>query len=153
MTVKVTIDVKRKFNANADINTVFALLSDVPASVSHFPNVQELIDLGDNTFRWEMEEVSSGGYSVKTIYASQYAVDSEAKTIVWTPIKGEGNGVVSGKWDLTESDSGTQVSFSTKAELTLPFPRLLKVVTSPIVKSEFTGMVDTYMSNLKKLWG
>lgn len=152
MTVKVVVEVNRKFTANTDIDTVFSLLSDVPAAVSHFPKVQELTDLGDNTFRWEMEEVSSGGYTVKTIYACQYVTDSDAKTIVWTPIKGEGNGIVTGKWQLTEVETGTQISFSTKAELTLPFPRLLKVVTSPIVKSEFTGMVDTYMSNLKKLW-
>lgn len=152
MTIKVTIDVNRKLTVNADIDTVFALLSDVPTSVSHFPNVEALIGLGDNTFRWEMEEVRSGGYSIKTIYACQYVADSEAKTIVWTPIKGEGNGMVSGKWELTEADTGTHISFTTEAELTLPFPRLLKVVTSPIVKVEFSGMVDTYLSNLKGLW-
>ncbi len=152
MTIKVAVDVTRKFTASADINTVFSLLSDIPASVAHFPNVQELVDLGDNTYRWEMEEVSSGGYSVKTLYACQYNADDEEKTIVWTPIKGEGNGVVSGKWQLTEVDSGTEIVFTTKAELTLPFPRLLKMVASPIIKSEFTEMVETYLSNLKKLW-
>lgn len=152
MTVKVTIDVKRNLTVNADIDRVFSLLSDVQTSVSHFPNVQTLTDLGDNAFRWEMEEVSSGGYSVKTIYASQYVVDSDAKTITWTPIKGEGNGLVSGKWEVTATENGTQLSFSTKAELTLPFPRLLKVVTSPIVKQEFTSLVDTYLNNLKELW-
>ena len=152
MTVKVTIDLNRKFIVSADINTVFSFLSDVPAAVAHFPNVKELTALGDNTFRWEMEEVSSGGYSVKTVYACQYASDSEAKTIVWTPIKGEGNGIVSGKWELTEVEAGTQISFSTTAELTTPLPRLLKLVVVPVVKLEFTEMVDTYLSNLKGLW-
>ena len=152
MTIKVAVDISRKFIANADINTVFSVLSDVPASVAHFPNVQQLVDLGDNTYRWEMEEVSSGGYSVKTLYACQYTADDETKSVVWSPIKGEGNGVVSGKWQLTATDAGTEVVFSTKAELTLPFPRLLKMVASPIIKSEFTDMVETYLSNLKKLW-
>ncbi len=152
MTVKVTIDVNRKLIVNADIDTVFSLVSDVPAAVSHFPNVQELIDLGDNRFRWEMEEVSSGGYAVKTIYACQYVADKDAKTVVWTPIKGEGNGIVSGRCELTEGEDGTHILFTTNAELTIPVPRLLKLVTSPIVKLEFTGMVDTYLSNLKELW-
>jgi len=152
MTVKVTVEVNRKLTVNADIDTVFTLLSDVNTAVSHFPNVQELTDLGDNTFRCEMEEISSGGYTVKTIYACQYAVDSDAKTIVWTPVKGVGNGIVSGQWKLTAVETGTDISFTTQAELTFPFPRLLKLVTSPIVKLEFTGMVDTYLSNLKELW-
>tara|TARA_B110001452_G_C15106047_1_gene385615 strand:+ start:73 stop:534 length:462 start_codon:yes stop_codon:yes gene_type:complete len=152
MTVKVTVEVNRKLTVNADIDTVFTLLSDVNTAVSYFPNVQELTDLGDNAFRWEMEEISSGGYTVKTIYACQYAVDSDAKTIVWTPVKGVGNGIVSGQWELTAVETGTDISFTTQAELTFPFPRLLKLVTSPIVKLEFTGMVDTYLSNLKELW-
>lgn len=152
MTVKIAIDLNRKFTVNADINTVFALLSDVPASVSHFPKVQALIPLADNSFRWEMEEISSGGHSFQTIYACQYASDSDAKTVVWTPIKGKGNGIVSGKWELAEVTAGTHISFKTKVELTLPFPRLLKLVISPIAKLEFTGMVDTYLNNLKKTW-
>ena len=152
MTVKITIDLKRKFIVKADINSIFSLLSDVPASAAHFPKVNALTAMTDDTFRWEMEEVNSGGYSIQTIYACQYTSDSDAKTIIWTPIKGEGNGIVSGKWELTEVATGTRVSFSTKAELTLPFPRLIKLVISPIVKLEFTGMVDTYLTKLKGIW-
>ncbi len=152
MTVKIAIDLNRKFIVNADINTIFSLISDVPASVAHFPKVQALTPLADNAFRWEMEEISSGGHSIQTIYACQYTTDSDAKTVVWTPIKGEGNGVVSGKWKLTEVPTGTHVSFTTKVELTMPFPRLLKLVVSPIVKLEFTGLVETYLRNLKGLW-
>ena len=152
MTVKITVDLKRKISVNTDIDTVFALMSDVPASAAHFPKVQSLTALPDNAFRWEMEEVRSGGYSIQSIYASKYVSDSDAKTVVWTPIKGEGNGLVSGKCELKEIATGTQLSFTTKAELTLPFPRLLKVVISPIVKLEFTGMIDTYLSKLKSIW-
>lgn len=152
MTVKITVDLKRKFIVSADIDTIFSLLSDVPASATHFPKVHALTALADNTYRWEMEEISSGGYSIQSIYACQYSVDSDAKAVEWTPVKGEGNGIVSGKFELTEVATGTQISFTTKAELTLPFPRLTKLVVSPIVKLEFAGMVDTYLRNLKGIW-
>jgi carbon monoxide dehydrogenase subunit G len=152
MTIKVSIDLTRKFIINTDIDTIFSLLSDVPASAAHFPKVHALTPLTDNTFRWEMEKVNSGGYSVQTIYACQYISDTDAKTVVWTPIKGEGNGEVSGKWELTELETGTHVLLTTKAELTLPFPRLLKLAISPNVKLEFSGMLDTYVRNLKGLY-
>ena len=152
MTVKVTIDLNRKFIVNADINTVFSLLSDVPASAKHFPKVHALTALSDNVYRWEMEKVNLGTHSAQTSYACQYVSDSDAKTVVWTPIKGEGNGIVSGKWELTEVTTGTSISFITKAELTLPLPGLLKLVISPLVKIEFSGMVDTYLRNLKGEW-
>jgi carbon monoxide dehydrogenase subunit G len=152
MTIKVSIDLTRRFIINTDINTIFSLLSDVPASAENFPKVHALTRLTDNTFRWEMEKVNSGGYSIQTIYACQYVSDSDTKTVTWTPVKGEGNGIVSGKWELTELETGTNVLLATKAELTLPLPRLLKLAISPIVKLEFSGMLDTYVRNLKGLF-
>jgi carbon monoxide dehydrogenase subunit G len=152
MAVKVSIDLNRKFSVTADIDTVFSLLSDVPASAKHFPKVQALTELSDNVYRWEMEKVNLGTHSAQTSYACQYVSDGDAKTVVWTPIKGEGNSIVSGKWELTEVATGTNVSFKTKAELTLTFPGLLKLVISPLGKIEFAGMVDTYLSNLKGVW-
>jgi carbon monoxide dehydrogenase subunit G len=153
MTVKVTIDLNRKLSVAADIDSVFSLLSDVPASAEHFPKVHAITALSDNAFRWDMEKVGLGTHSIQTSYACLYISDRDAKRIVWTPIKGEGNGIVSGKWELTEVATGTNISFKTKAELTLPLPGLLKLAISPLVKFEFSGMVDTYLRNLKSLWG
>lgn len=152
MTVKVSINVDRKFTVVADIDTVFTLLSDIPASAEHFPKVQALTPLSGNGYRWEMKKVSLGLHSVQTVYACQYASNDQAKTIVWTPIKAEGNALVSGKWELQEMAGGTSVSFHTKADLTIPLPGLLKMAISPAVKIEFSGMVDSYLRSLKKVW-
>jgi carbon monoxide dehydrogenase subunit G len=152
MTVKVTIDLKREFIVNADINTVFSLLSDVPASAAHFPKVNALTPLSETSFRWDMEKIQLGMYTIQTCYACDYMCDNDSKTVVWTPVKGEGNSIVSGQWELSEHATGTSISFKTKAELTLPFPGLLKLAISPLVKFEFSGMVDTYLRNLKGLW-
>jgi len=149
MAVKVNIDIDREFSVNADIDTTFALLANVPESASHFPKVDELIDLGDNTFRWEMEKVGVGDHAIQSIYACQYIADEGSKVIKWVPIKGEGNGVVKGSWTLKENDSGTTCHFKTAAELTLPLPGLLKLAISPVVKHEFTGLVDDYVDNLQ----
>jgi carbon monoxide dehydrogenase subunit G len=152
MTFKVNIEMEREFVVAADIDTVFALLSDVPASAAHFPKVKALTALSNNSFKWDMEEVTLGIYSIQTSYACQYVSDKKAKTVVWTPIKGEGNAEVSGHWELTQLEAGTNISFKTKAELTLQINGFLKLAVSPLVKFEFTGMVDTYLRNLKDLW-
>jgi carbon monoxide dehydrogenase subunit G len=149
MTVKVNIELDRKFSVSADPDAVFALLADVPASASHFPKVEALTDLGDNSFRWEMEKVGLGDHAIQTIYACKYIPNAAAGEITWQPIKGEGNGVVSGAWKITASAKGTDIQFKTSAELTLPLPGLLKLAISPVVKHEFNGMVDDYIDNLK----
>lgn len=129
---------------------VFKLLSNVPESVSHFPKVDELVDLGDNTYRWEMEKIGIQAYHIQTIYACKYIADKENLTIRWEPVSGEGNGIVEGKWELEESDNGTLISFYTKGKLEIDLPFFVKMVVSPVVGIEFENMVDTYLDNLKK---
>ncbi|WP_395342446.1 SRPBCC family protein [Ningiella sp. W23] len=152
MTIRVNIDVNRNFEVNEDIETVFSLLSDVPASAAHFPKVEALSPLSDDTFLWEMEKVALGAHIIQTAYACQYICDDENKTIEWVPIEGEGNAIVAGKWELSELENGTEISFETQAILTLPIMGLFQLAVSPLVKMEFTGMVDTYLTNLKALW-
>ncbi len=149
MTVKVNIEIDRKFSVSADSDAVFTLLADVPASASHFPKVEALTDLGGNSFRWEMEKVGLGDHAIQTIYACNYVPNDAAGEITWQPIKGEGNGVVSGAWKIAPSAKGTDIHFKTSAELTLPLPGLLKLAISPVVKHEFNSMVDEYIDNLK----
>lgn len=151
MALKVSIDLARKFVVSAETERVYSLLSDVEASAAHFPKVHAITNLGDNKYKWEMEKVNLGTHSAQTAYACEYISDSKANTVQWIPIKGEGNSIVSGKWIITQLNAGTELSFATQAQLTLPLPGLLKLAISPMVKLEFAGMVDTYITNLKKV--
>lgn len=150
MTVKVSIDLDREFTVPASVETVFTLLASVPDSASHFPKVDKLTDLGDNTYRWEMEKVGLGDHAVQSIYACQYFPDEAAGTITWEPIEGEGNGIVCGAWTISEQGDETHIRFQSSAQLTLPLPGLLKLAISPVVKHEFNSMVDTYLENLQQ---
>ncbi|SDW10943.1 SRPBCC family protein [Marinobacter mobilis] len=151
MAITVALELSRDFEIPGAYNDVFDLLADVPRSVSHFPKVDQLVDLGGNSFRWEMEKLGIDKHAIQTVYACNYVPDRDAGTITWTPVKGEGNGLVSGSWELTANgDNATNAKFRTKAELTLPLPKLLKLAISPVVKHEFNALVDTYVANLKK---
>lgn len=149
MAFKVNIDIDRSFTVSADLATTFALLADVPASAEHFPKVDQLIDLGGGTYRWEMGKVGIGDHAIQTIYASTYTVDEANHSVEWVAVKGEGNALVSGTWSLEESGSGTKARLTSSAELELPMPKLLKMAISPVVKHEFTSMVDTYIENIQ----
>lgn len=153
MAFTVSIELNREIELAAPWDEVFALLSDVPRSVSHFPKVDRLVDLGDNRYRWEMEKIGVDKYSIQTAYACKYDADSTAGKVTWVPVPGEGNGVVSGSWTLTSvNENTTRAKFQTSAALTLPLPGLLKLAISPVIKHEFNGLVDTYMNNLKKVF-
>lgn len=153
MAVTVSIDLSRSFSVTSSFDDTFDLLADVPRSASHFPKVDKLVDMGDNAFRWEMQKIGIDKYSIQTIYASKYMSDKKAGKIWWTPVAGVGNGLVKGSWKLSAAGSGTRIEFEAIGELTLPLPGLAKMVIAPVVRREFSGMVDKYIENLKKTLG
>ena len=148
MAITVPFDLAYEFEVKALAPDVFAVLSDVPASASHFPKVAQLVDLGANTYRWEMERVGTAQIGIQTIYASKYVADKKKGTVVWTPVKGEGNGRVGGSWAITAKSKSTLVVLKIKGELEVPLPGLMKMVVVPLVTSENEKLVEKYIDNL-----
>ncbi|MGS0756189.1 SRPBCC family protein [Roseateles sp. GG27B] len=148
MAITVPFDMTYEFEVNAPAAEVFALLSDVPASASHFPKLARLTDLGAQTFRWEMESVGPAQLNIQTIYASRYVADKKKGTVVWTPVKGEGDAQVGGSWVIKDKKTHTHLLLNLSGELTLPLPGLMKMMVAPVVTSENEKLVETYIANL-----
>ena len=151
MAFTASVEIRKQFDVSCPFDHVFDLLANVPKSVSHFPDVEQLVDLGDNTFRWEMKKIGIDRFFIQTIYACKYVDNKKEGTIKWTPVKGEGNGVVKGDWVIKALDEKrTHIELCTDGILEIPLPRLVKFVVAPVVAREFEKMVDTYIKNLYK---
>jgi carbon monoxide dehydrogenase subunit G len=153
MAVTVNIDLGYEFDVKAKASEVFDVLSDVPTSASHFPKVEKLTGLGGGTYRWEMEKIGIASISLQTIYASTYTANKAKGTVTWTPVKGEGNALVSGSWTVTDNKKSTNIVLEIQGELTLPLPGLMKMVAGPVAEAEFEKMVEQYIENLTKQFG
>jgi len=153
MAVSVDIDLGYEFTVKAPFDEVFDVLSDVPTSVSHFPKVEQLVDMGKGVYRWEMEKVGTAQVNIQTVYASQYVADKKKGTVVWTPVKGVGNAQVGGSWTIAKAKKGTAITLKTAGTVEVPLPGLMKMVVVPVVKNEFEGLVEKYIDNLIKRFG
>ena len=153
MAITVDIDLGYEFEVKAPFKDVFAVLSDVPTSVSHFPKVHQLVDLGGGVYRWEMEKVGTAQVNIQTIYASKYVSNKAKGTVVWTPVKGEGNALVGGSWKITDNKKSTGIVLKIQGEVSVPLPGLMKMVVVPVVKGEFEKLVEQYIQNLIKRFG
>ena len=153
MAVTVPIELGYEFSVKAKADDVFAVLSDVPLSVSHFPKVHKLTDMGDGVYKWEMEKVGTKEIGIQTIYASKYKSDKAKGTVTWTPVQGVGNALVGGHWKIRDNKKSTKIELKIAGEINLPFPGLMKVVVQPIVEGEFEKLVDKYIDNLIKRFG
>ena len=153
MAVSVDIDLGYEFTVKAPYKDVFDILSDVPTSVGFFPKVHQLVDLGSGVYRWEMEKVGTAQVNIQTVYASKYVCDRKKGTVVWTPVKGEGNALVGGNWKIVDGQKGTALALQIQGTVEVPLPGLMKMVVAPVVKGEFEKLVEKYIDNLIKKFG
>jgi carbon monoxide dehydrogenase subunit G len=153
MTINVNIDLGYELDVKASAKEVFDVLSNVPVSASFFPKVDQLVDLGADTYRWEMAKIGIAQINLQTIYASKYVANRSKGTIVWTPVKGEGNALVSGSWKITDNKKSTNLVLQIKGDLAIPLPALMKMVVAPVVEAEFEKMVEQYIANLTTHFG
>lgn len=157
MSITVKIDLGYEFAVKSAAADVFAVLSDVPESVSHFPKVEQLVDLGGGVYRWEMEKVGTAQVNIQTVYASKYTSKFDAAkgtgTVKWTPVKGEGNALVGGHWKITGEGKTTAIELAIEGTVDVPLPGLMKMVVAPVVEAEFEKLVDKYIANLIKRFG
>ena len=153
MAITVPFDLKYEFTVKARPAAVFAVLADVPASASHFPKVARLVDLGSGTYRWEMEKVGTEKINIQTVYASNYVSDKKKGSVVWTPVKGEGNALISGSWTITDRKKSTQLALQIKGELNVPLPGLMKMIVAPVILGENERLIEKYVANLTEHFG
>ncbi len=153
MAITVAIDLGYEFTVKASLDDVYAVLSDVPTSASFFPKVDKLTEIAKDTYRWEMAKVGTAQVNIQTVYASKYVSDRKKGTVVWTPVKGEGNALVGGHWKLKAGKVGTDIEFKVGGTVDVPLPGLMKAIVAPVVSSEFEKLADKYIANLIKKFG
>lgn len=153
MSITVKIDLGYEFDVKAKAAEVFELLSDVPASVSHFPKVEQLTDLGDGVYQWEMEKVGTTQVNIQTVYASKYVSDKTKGTVKWNPVKGVGNALVGGHWKIVDNKKSTSLTLAIQGEIEVPLPGLMKMIVVPVVQGEFEKLVEKYIDNLIQRFG
>jgi carbon monoxide dehydrogenase subunit G len=153
MTVSAEVDLDYEFAVKAKAAKVFALLSDVLDSASHFPKVEQVTDLGKGVFQWEMQRVGTPQVNIQTVYASKYKIDAKKHTVSWTPVKNVGNAQVSGSWTVTDQKKSTALKLSIQATVELALPDLMQSIVQPIVSAEFEKLLDQYIDNLIECFG
>lgn len=155
MSIVVDIAVAYEFGVRAPLAEVYALLSDVPASVSHFPKVEALVDMGDGVYRWEMERVGTPQVHIQTVYACRYvSKKSRGKaSVTWTPVEGIGNARVAGSWTLVSAKTHTALTLDISGTVLVPMPALMQPVVEPVVRQEFETLLEIYIDRLIEQWG
>ena len=153
MTFTVPFEIAYAFEVSALAADVFDVLSDVPVSASLFPKLHKLVDLGGNCYLWELDKVGPAQMTMQTVYACHYVVDQKKCSVVWTPIAGVGNAQMGGSWAITDKKNFTHLVLTSRGELQVPLPALMKGIVAPIVLGENEKLLKQYVANLTQRFG
>lgn len=114
--------VERERTMRADPEKVLELIMDVPTSGPLFPGVDQIVPLGDDTYRWELTERRTLGSSFRGVYKAQY--QRSGSEIRWKTQ--EGNIQVEGIWRVSGPPGAAKVTVRVTTGLDAPVPKILK---------------------------
>lgn len=149
--IELPLEQERAFSSPASPAQAWALLSAIPDSAAHFPDMEELLPVPPDGFTWRLRKTGVGPLSLQAQWTSRYRYDQAAGTIDWTPIEGSGgNMLVSGGWRITPEGAGCRVAFKNHALFQVPAPRLMKSMVEGFVRRENERLIDDYLANLAR---
>ncbi len=131
------------------MDTCYHFLSDIPQTATCFPNVEDLIDLGNNCFQWDLEPQGPPPYSVQTIYACRYEFNKPG-SIQWTPLTDIGNAFFSGSWSLTPQSNRCKANFLLNGEMDFLIPEFAEIMAKPLIRSLFNSLLNDFLDALQQ---
>lgn len=139
--------VRRSQSVRASLEAVYALLADVPRSVAHFPEMEELL-FANGVYTWKLKKLGAGPLIYQVVYGARYHFDASRKSVRWEPVAGVGNAEVSGQWILQPEGSGCNFTMEAQYTVHTPFPRLMKSAAEAIMHRENERIIGSYLENL-----
>lgn len=130
----------------APLAAVFRFLTDVERSGRKFPGV-ETIERRPDGFHWVLAERSTAGLKFKADYVVRYR-DNGTNEISWTPVSG--NLRSSGRWRMTPTPDGVNVTLTAESEADVKVPRLLAAIARTFAQREHDQGVAGYVAAIKR---
>jgi len=144
----------RTLTVPASLDTTWALIADVPDSVSHFDGLAAFEPAGPDTWRWSLRKIGTGQLSLQTVYTCRYTVDPAARQVTWAPTDAPGdNARVEGSWTLTAHGTGSRLDLLNRLTIDIGLPRLMKKPAEALVTRENGRLIDRYLANLATTLG
>lgn len=139
--------ITRVAETHASPDAVYALLADVPRSVSHFPDLESLIQ-ENGAWVWRLPRLGAGPLVFQVVYASRYFFEPQTRSVRWEPVPGVGNTQVGGSWKIFVTPKGSRFEMVSDYVVETPFPKLMRGPAEVIMARENERILGQYLNNL-----
>lgn len=124
-------------------------LSDMPATLSHFPKLHPITELAENRYRWDLQAIGAAGVEHEVSFTTDFETDIDAGEIRFTAVQGEGNADISGRFIAKEVGGETELVLEVGGVLRdIKVPMLLRGPAKPFIKGMFEKLVDRFVERV-----
>ncbi|MCF4167628.1 hypothetical protein L2U69_18425 [Zavarzinia compransoris] len=150
MAIAVDIHRARREVIPADYGRMLALLDDLPATLAHFPALDNLVAVAPDHFHWHLAPIGPAAYRMPVDFATRFTIERTSGRLRFEPVKGIGNASIGGRIALSpEGTDATSLEMTIAGTVKVAVPWLLKTLAAPVVAREFNALVDGFVANLK----
>lgn len=131
----------------APAEAVMAFISDVPTCGKLWPGVQAIEPLGNDEYRWSLEERRTLGTVFRPEYVSRYQKHAD-NGISFTTVSG--NVKSSSHWTITSLGDQVRLRLRVTSEVDAPVPRMLKKPAELFAKREVQSGMRSQLEGIKR---
>lgn len=150
----INLDLVKIGSANKSPAELIAALSDMPATLSHFPKLKPITELDTNRYRWDLEAIGAAGIEHEVSFATDFVTDVDAGEIRFTAVPKEGNASISGVFRAQDKGGETELVLEVGGTLhDIKVPMLLRGPAKPFIKGMFEKLVDRFVERVSAAHG
>lgn len=152
MTISVAVSFKKSVSAKASRQAAYDLVSNVPRSASHIPELVSCVEVkgvsDKPVYDFQYQTVGLDRWSDTPWHHSEFDLYPERWEIEWHTMPDKGNVDQDGHWLVEGDDSSATLHLTLNGAMILPVPRIAKAVATPVVTKLFVSRMDQYLDNL-----
>lgn len=147
----VDVSIERSATAAVPFERARELMNDLTGTLQLFPKLAKLTPIGEHRYLWELKPIGfkPAGISHVVRYATAFSVDVERGVVEWTPIAGEGNSLLHGRWVTVDYGDHIDITLSISGTIGgIRVPLAFRLAVPPFVRNVFGDLVEGFLARL-----
>ncbi len=145
------VDIERSETVAVPFARARERMLDLEGTLWLFPKLEKLTPIGERQYLWQLEPIGFKPVGISHVvrYSTAFSVDIDRGVVEWTPITGEGNSLIRGRWLTVDHGDRIDITLSIAGTIGgIRVPLAFRLAVPPFVRSVFADLVEGFLANL-----